>query len=88
MSDPMGITIKPPIGYTLTLPLGPGPTQQQRDKAKAERLGIELPWDWCLVKGSVLRDMQKQLREAQQTAALRLRMCANLRREFLRKDAR
>lgn len=60
----------------------------EKHKNHRHVLGIELPFDWCLVKGSVLRDMQRQLHEAQQTAALRLRMCANLQKELLRKEAR
>ena len=51
-------------------------------------LGIELPFDWCLVRGRELRKLQSDLRQAQFDAAMRLRMCANLRRELLRKDSR
>jgi len=63
-------------------------TQEQRVRPKAEALGIELPFGWCLIKGRTLRRLQAELHEAQQTAELRLRMCANLQREILRKDAR
>lgn len=85
MSDTMGLTTRP-MGFTI--PLGPGPTRRQRDKAGAERLGIELPFGWCLIKGQTLRQLQSNLREAQQTAALRLRICANLQKELLRKESR
>ena len=43
---------------------------------------------WSLVKGQRLRRLQKELHELQQTAELRLRMCANLQREILRKESR
>jgi len=62
-----------------------------RETPNTERstlLGIELPFDWCLVKGEMLRRLQTDLHEAQQTAALRLRICANLQRQLLRKDER
>jgi len=49
-------------------------------------LGIELPLGWYLVKGEMLRRLQAELHEAQQTAALRLRICANLQGKLLRKD--
>lgn len=58
------------------------------DKLTRSMFGIELPFGWCLVKGQRLRKLQMDLHEAQQTAGIRLRMCANLRRELLRKDAR
>ena len=50
--------------------------------------GIELPFDWCLVRGQTLRRLQKELHEAQQTAGVRLRMCANLHKELLRKESK
>lgn len=84
MSDPKG-QVKAPIGFTL---LGKATMEIKGDKKTDGVLGIELPFDWCLVRGSVLRSLQKQLHEASMTAALRLRMCANLRREILRKESR
>jgi len=58
------------------------------DNLTRSMLGIELPFGWCLIKGQRLRRLQKELHEAQQDAELRLRMCANLRRELLRKETR
>ena len=61
-----------------------------RETPNAERstvLGVELPFGWYLVKGEMLRRLQAELHEAQQTAALRLRICANLQGKLLRKDA-
>jgi len=85
MSDPKGQCSRP-MGFTL-LPAKPtgGAKKVMR---KTECLGIELPWDWCLVKGERLRAMQKELREARFDAALRSRMCANLLKQLYRKESR
>jgi len=69
------------------------PTKAEQKKItppakKNSILGIELPFDWCLVRGRDLRALQKELHQAQQTAAMRLRICANLQKELLRKDSR
>ena len=78
MSDPKGFTLLPakPID-------GAKKTTQ-----KTECLGFELPWDWCLVRGERLRQLQKDLREARFDAALRSRMCANLLKQLYRKESR
>jgi len=51
-------------------------------------LGIELPFGWCLVRGRELRAMQTDLREARQTAGIRLRMCGQLLKQIHGKDSR
>jgi len=78
MSDPKGFTLLP------AKPTGGAKKATQ----KTECLGIELPWDWYLVRGERLRAMQKELRQVRYTAALRSRMCANLLKQLYRKESR
>ena len=79
----MSGTVKPPTGFTTVPP-------QAASKSDKDRrcLGVELPFGWCLVKGDKLRKLQAELHEAQQTAAMRLRMCGQLHKEILRKESR
>jgi hypothetical protein len=82
------VTIKAPkdlAAYQYEIPISKPLTKEQRDNA---RLGIELPFDWCLVRGRELRRLQMQLHEAEQTAALRLRIIANQIKEQKRKESR
>jgi hypothetical protein len=72
---------KAPIRFTTVPP-------RAASKSDCRCLGIELPFDWCLVRGDELRRLQMQLHEAEQTAALRLRMCANLNRKLIRRESR
>jgi len=48
----------------------------------AESLGIELPFDLCLVRGEVLRDLQARCRQAEFEASLRSRVIGNLMAEM------
>jgi hypothetical protein len=78
----MSGTIKPPIGITTVPPRAASKSSDLRC------LGIELPFGWHLVRGDELRRLQMQLHEAEQTAALRLRMCGNLNRKLIRRESR
>ena len=70
--------------------MGPSkPRSQETNHAeRSTLLGIELPFDWCLVRGRELRKLQSDLRRARFDAAMRLRSYANLLKENIRKDSR
>jgi len=61
---------------------------EKKATQKTERIGIELPFGWCLVRGERLRQLQKDLREARFDVMLRSRMCANLLKQLYRKESR
>lgn len=59
-----------------------------KTKGKTDRLGIDVPLvDYHLVRGAVLRDLQKRCREAEYAAALRSRIIARLLKQQLRKES-
>jgi len=75
--------------------MGPSKPGAQESKARSTQnperstlLGIELPFGWCLVRGRELRAMQTDLREARQTAGIRLRMCGRLLKQIYGKESR
>jgi len=59
-----------------------------KEKKKKGFLGIDLPWGWCLIKGSELRKLQTDLREAQNKVAIRSRWIADLYRSIYNKGSR
>lgn len=83
MSDLKGECSRPPIGITRE-----GVGRKAKPVMKPPVLGIELPFDWCLVRGRELRNLQMELRRAKFDAAMRLRMCGQLHKEILRKESR
>ena len=85
MSDPKGECSRP-MGFTL-LPAKPS-DMTKKARREMERLGVELPFDWVLIRGRDLRTLQTELREAQYTASLRARMCAGLLQQLNRKEVR
>jgi len=52
-------------------------------KSKLKTIGIELPFGWCLVKGSKLRELQSELREEKFKAGVRLKRLVNIYRDKL-----
>jgi len=57
-------------------------------KSKLKTIGIEMPFGWCLIKGSELRKLQTDLREAQNKVAIRSRWIADLYRSIYNKGSR
>jgi len=51
------------------------------EKKRKRMLGFELPFGWCLVKGSKLRELQSELREEKFKAGVRLKRLVNIYRE-------
>jgi len=83
MSDP-----NREVGYHIgdSLWLTKAANQKNKCSSKDKLLGIELPFDWCLVRGSELRKLQSDLRQAKFDAVMRLHSCANLLKEQIRKE--
>jgi hypothetical protein len=54
-------------------------------KSKLKTIGIEMPFGYCLVKGSELRKIQTELREAKFKAAVRARLISKLYLELAKK---
>jgi len=53
------------------------------EKKRKRMLGFELPFGWCLVKGSKLRELQSELREEKFKAGVRGRRLVNIYRDKL-----
>jgi len=54
-------------------------------KSKLETIGIELPFGYCLVKSSKLRELQNDLREAKFKADIRLKRLANIYSDMIKR---